>query len=69
MAGLLLAGCGETSEPPDVDWSQVPANQRTVIDDAVTAEDCGQMQTYFDGTEDTDLLEYLDWHMKQAGCY
>lgn len=69
MVGLLLAACGGTSGAPDVDWSQVPANQRTLIDEAVSAEDCERMQTYFDGTENADVLEYLDWHLENAGCY
>jgi hypothetical protein len=66
---FLLAACGGSSSPPDVDWSQVPQNQRQAIDDAVAAKDCQQMQTYFDGSKDADVLSYLDWQMKHAGCY
>jgi hypothetical protein len=68
---LLLAGlaaCGGDN-PPDVDWSQVPAYQRAGIDDAVTSGDCDRMQTAFDGSKRADVLAYLDWHMRDAGCY
>lgn len=66
LACLLLASCGGE---PGVDWSAVPQNQRAAINQAVTAKDCEQMQTYFDGTKDADVLDYLDWHMRDAGCY
>jgi hypothetical protein len=65
---LLLAACGR-DEPPRVDWSNVPANQRTAIESAVRAKDCTQMQTYFNNSKDSDVLRYLDWHLKDAGCY
>lgn len=68
LACLALASCGGGGEP-SVDWSNVPANQRTAIEDAAQAKDCAQMQTYFDGSKRADVLNYLDWHMKQAGCY
>lgn len=35
----------------------------------MAAEDCVKMQTFFDGSEDADVLDYLDWHMEKAGCY
>jgi hypothetical protein len=66
---FLLAACGGSSGPPGVDWSQVPQNQHQAIDDAVAAKDCQQMQTYFDGSTTADVLTYLDWQMKHAGCY
>lgn len=66
---LLVAACGGSSGPPGVDWSGVPANQHTAIDDAVAAKDCERMQTYFDGSKNADVLTYLDWQMKHAGCY
>ena len=68
LLALALGGCG-SDEPPDVDWSRVPANQQALIQEAVAAQDCERMQTYFDGSERTDVLAYLDWHMKGAGCY
>lgn len=65
---LLTAACGG-SGPPGVDWSHVPANQHASIDQAVAAKDCTRMQTYFDGSKNADVLDYLDWQMKHAGCY
>lgn len=67
LACLLLAACG--SGEPGVDWSAVPQNQRQAISEAVAAKDCQEMQTYFDGSRDADVLDYLDWHMRDAGCY
>jgi hypothetical protein len=66
---LLLASCGGNDGPPSVDWSKIPANQHVLIDDAVKGGDCEKMQTYFDGSKQADVLEYLDWHLKHAGCY
>lgn len=66
---LLLAGCGGSSGPPKVDWSRVPENQQQAIAEAVATEDCEKMQTYFDGSKEADVLDYLDWQMKHAGCY
>lgn len=68
---LLLVGCGSngSSSAPDVDWSKVPQNQHAAIDDAVKANDCDQMQTYFDGSKRADVLAYIDWHLRKAGCY
>lgn len=66
LACLVLASCGGE---PGVDWSHVPQNQHALIAHAVAAKDCGQMQTYFDGSKDADVLDYLDWHMRDAGCY
>lgn len=66
---LLLSACGGSNDEPSVDWSQVPSNQRVAIDDAVAAKDCTRMQTYFDGSKHSDVLAYLDWHMKRDGCY
>lgn len=65
---LMAAACGSSSSAPDVDWSRVPANQRTSIEDAVQAGDCARMQTYFDGSKNADVLTYLDWQMKHASC-
>lgn len=64
---LLLAACG--GGPPGVDWSRVPENQQRAIAAAVAAKDCAEMQTYFDGSKNADVLDYLDWQMKHAGCY
>jgi len=70
LAGLaLLAACSGSESPPDVAWGNYPTNQRQAVRDAVAAEDCTKMQTMFDGTEGADLLDYLDWQMRQAGCY
>lgn len=66
LALVLLTSCGGE---PEVDWSAVPANQRTLIEAAVEAGDCAKMQTYFDAISDADVLSYLDWHMDDAGCY
>lgn len=66
MTALVLAGCGGE---PEVDWSGVPLNQRSLIEAAVSEGDCQKMQTYFDGSEASDVLAYLDWHMEEAGCY
>lgn len=67
-AVVTLVACGDGGQP-DVDWSRVPQSQRAVIEDAVQTGDCERMQTYFDETEDADVLSYLDWHMQDAGCY
>jgi len=67
IAVLLVAGCG--GGEPDVDWSQIPSNQQVAIRDAVEAGNCQRMQTVFDSSSDADVLAYLDWHMKDAGCY
>jgi len=66
LACLLAVSCGGA---PDVDWSQVPQNQARQIEQAVADEDCTKMQTYFDGSKNADVLDYLDWHMREAGCY
>jgi len=66
---LLLSACGGSNDEPAVDWSQVPSNQHVAIDDAVAAKDCTRMQTYFDSSKRSDVLSYLNWHMKAAGCY
>jgi hypothetical protein len=66
---LLLSACASDDEPPQVDWGQVSQAQRNTIDRAVDAGDCAGMQTAFDGSERSDVLEYLDWHMEDAGCY
>lgn len=68
-AALLVVACSSPDEAPDVDWSAVPGNQRNLIEQAVESGDCGAMQAYFDGSDDADVLEYLDWQMKHAGCY
>lgn len=66
----LLTACGSGSDgPPDVDWQQVPSAQRTVIDREVDEGDCAGMQAAFDGSEVADVLSYLEWHMRDAGCY
>jgi uncharacterized lipoprotein YmbA len=64
---LLLAGCG--SGEPGVDWSQIPSYQHVVIQDAVAAGKCDKMQAAFDVSERSDVLDYLDWHMRDVGCY
>lgn len=68
LLALALAGCGG-DEPPSVDWLEIPQYQQTAIQDAVRAGDCGRMQTYFDNSENSDVLSYLHWHMEHAGCY
>lgn len=66
----LLVALGACSEDePDIDWSGVPQNQQRLIERAVDDGDCQKMQTYFDATEDPDLMEWLDWQMEDAGCY
>ena len=72
VAGLTLVAlvsCGSEDEPPDVDWSAVPQNQRVSIEEAVESGDCQRMQTYFDGSKNADVLSFLNWHMEDAGCY
>ena len=69
LIAFALVGCGSSDDPPGVDWSRVPQNQHVLIGDAVDARDCAALQTYFDGSERSDVLEYLDWHMEHAGCY
>ena len=66
---LLAAACGGTDAPPDVDWQQVPQSQRATIDREVEEGDCDGMQAAFDGSEVADVLAYLEWHMRDAGCY
>lgn len=66
---LLVSACGGSSGLPSVDWSGVPTNQRVGIEDAVQAHDCSRMQAAFDGSENADVLDYLDWQMKHADCY
>lgn len=68
FAVLALTGCG-ADKPPDVSWAGVPSNERVVIEEAISADDCAAMQAHFDGTEATDVLKYLDWHLRDAGCY
>lgn len=65
---VLVAACGSEDEPPRVDWTEVTQAQRTVIDREVDEGDCEGMQAAFDNTEVADVLSYLDWHMKDAGC-
>ena len=65
--GLVLTACG--GGEPDVNWSSIPSNQHVAIQDAVNARDCARMQTAFDHSEAADVLSYLDWHMRDAGCY
>lgn len=70
LCSLALVACGASDDAePKVDWSQVPQNQHRLIDQAVSDGDCQKMQGYFDSSSTSDVLRYLDWHMKKAGCY
>lgn len=73
-ATLLLAGCGGSDEAaaPEVDWSQFAPAVKDRIDAAVESADCGALQEEFDaadGNGQTELMEYVDKQLEDAGCY
>lgn len=65
----LLAACGGTSKPPQVEWNNYPPNVQQGVQDRIEAGDCDGLQHMFNGAKDADLLDYLDWQMRRAGCY
>jgi hypothetical protein len=69
VVALLVALGACSDDEPNPDWSGVPENQQRLIQQAVDDGDCRKMQTYFDATQDPDLMEYLDWHLDDSGCY
>ena len=81
-AALLLVACGGGDAPPDVPWSDYAPAVRTRIDGLAAAKDCAGLQREFDqadannqstmsrtGHNNSDLMAYIDWQEKRAGCH
>lgn len=78
LAAILcatLAACASSDPdgPPKVEWGKTAARSvKADVDAQAKAKDCDGLQTAFDtagGNKRPDLMSYIDWSMKRAGCY
>lgn len=63
LAAIVLAGrfAGE--------GAGVEPTYKSVIDRMEADRDCVALQDSFDGTNDTDKMQYIDDALRDAGCY
>lgn len=78
---FVLAACGggsggSSEGPPSVPWGKdVDQAVKTRIDAAAKDKNCNLLQGEFDTADagnnpsKANLLEYIDYRMKKAGCY
>jgi len=81
---VLVAGCGggASDEPPEVDWENYAREVQVRILRMARAGDCAGLQNEFDvadqnddgqrartGDGNADLMGYIDYQMREAGCY
>lgn len=79
-AGATPARAAE--KPPKVDWSSYSPAVKPRIKALAKAKDCSALQAEFDtadandelqrkrtGTGNTQLMAYLDFKLRKAGCY
>jgi hypothetical protein len=79
--GLILAGCGGGSVPA-VAWVDYVPGLKVDLETATRATDCALLSAYremaIDGdlleskpreVPNTDLVEYIEWSLQEAGCW
>jgi hypothetical protein len=84
VMGMALSKCGQTSASTTtgVPWGDYSSNLQGSIVAARDAKDCVGLQTMFNdadannavtmtraGHNNADLMTYIDWAMKSAGCH
>ena len=79
---LLVAGCSSGPDPDDVPWSEYAPEWRERIEAAIDAEDCKALDAELVaaaegddahearyGSDNSDLMEYIDESMDEIDCY
>ena len=60
---------GGRKNPPNVEWSNYAPYKKIGIDQSITERDCRGLQKAFDASSKSEILYFIDWHLKNLGCY
>ena len=70
---LILGMFGESTrdapQPPSVNWSKYAAYKKIGIEKSIAEKSCSGLQRAFDASDTSELLNFIDWHLNDLGCY
>jgi len=69
IIGLFGEDSRDAPNPPYVDWSKYAAYKKIGIEKSIEERSCSGLQKAFDAAEGSELLNFIDWHLNNIGCY
>jgi hypothetical protein len=69
LIGLNAGNSRNSKTPPHINWSQYAPYKKIGIEKSIAERSCKGLQRAFEASTQADLLEYIDWHLNNLGCY
>ena len=62
-------GKDDNINPPYINWSNYAPYKKIGIEKSVSERSCSGLQRAFNASSKSEMLNYINWHLKDLGCY
>lgn len=73
MLVIVLGMFGESPRDapnaPSVNWTKYASYKKIGIEKSIEEKSCAGLQRAFDAADGSELLNFIDWHLNNLGCY
>ena len=62
-------GKKDNTNPPYVNWSNYAPYKKIGIEKSISEGSCSGLQRAFNASSKSEILNYINWHLKDLNCY